>query len=95
MSDVKQIKQATQVAKQLAEVQSLSLNYWMSLMPYSKKLPLVANTNTNDWLVKEQRKNKLNDMNTLPLDKINQASIAQLNQGGGGSKCKPMPNQRM
>ena len=83
MSDVKQIKQATQVAKQLAGsaiVKPELLDEFNAV--FKEAAAAVANTNTNDWLVKEQRKNKLNDMNTLPLDKINQASIAQLNQGG-------------
>ena len=57
MSDVKQIKQATQVAKQLTEIAIVKpelLDEFNAV--FKEAAAAVANTNTNDWLVKEQRK---------------------------------------
>lgn len=82
MADIKRIKNAAEVTKQVIGKNVLNpelLNEFNSI--FKEAAAAASNIDTNEWAIKEKRKKKNNEYDTVPLDKIDKTSLAQLNQG--------------
>ena len=82
MADIQNIQQAQKLAQQMVGKQALSsdlLNEFNSI--FKEASAMAANNDSNAWLVKERQKNKPLATETMSLDRIDKASIAQLTQG--------------
>ena len=82
MTDIKQVKGAAELSKQIIGKNVLKpelLDEFNSV--FKEASAAAANINSNDWAIKEKKKKKLAELDTISLDKIDRASLAQLNQG--------------
>ena len=82
MADIKQVKQVNEISKQLigkSVVNPGLVDEFNSV--FKEASAAAANINNNEWAIKEKKKQKLTEVDTITLDKIDRASLAQLNQG--------------
>ena len=82
MADIKRIKNAAEVTKQVIGKNALNpelLDEFNSI--FKEASAAASNIDSNEWAIKEKRKKKNNEYGTVSLDKVDQASLAQLNQG--------------
>ena len=82
MADIKRIKNAAEVTKQVIGKNALNpelLDEFNSI--FKEASAAASNIDSNEWAIKAKRKKKNNEYGTVSLDKVDQASLAQLNQG--------------
>ncbi len=82
MADIKHVQQAQGAAKQAIGKQLLSpglLDEFNSV--FKEASAMAAQSDTNEWLVKERKKRTVTLNETISLDRIDKTSMAQLTQG--------------
>lgn len=81
MTEVKKINDAIEAAKNIGK-KALSpelLGEFNSI--FKEASAAAANIDTNEWVIKEKKKKKQQNIDTITLDKVDRTSLAQLNQG--------------
>ena len=91
-ADIKNIKAAYDSVKQVTQSNILKpelLKEFNSV--FKEAAAAMSNVSTNEWSIKEKKKQE--KLNTISLEKVDRASLAQLNQGVAGNAKAVDPAQ--
>ena len=91
MTDIKKVDQAVEAAKKAGKniLSPEMLGEFNSI--FKEASAAAANIDTNEWAIKEKKKKKNAEINSITLDKVDKASLAQLSQGvvANAANAKP------